>query len=189
MKLKGRLVDISKDVFDGGYFIRIAVKEVPSGIDRFREADLSLSMSIWREQRSLSANAYYWVLVSKIADAIGQNQSVVHNILLRRYGQPKIIDGEPVTTLLLDTDEAEQVALEDEEQHLKPTSHLKEGKDGRIWRFYRVLKGSSQYDTKEMATLIDGAISEAKEMGLETLPSWEIERMMGEYAKHHTDER
>ena len=188
MKLRGRLVDISRDVLDGGFFIRLAVKEVPSGIDRFRDSDISLNLTLWREQRSLSANAYYWVLVSKIADAIGQNQSVVHNILLRRYGQLKIIDGEPVTTLLLDTDEAEQAALEDEEQHLKPTSHLKEGKDGRIWRFYRVLKGSSQYDTKEMATLIDGAISEAREMGLETLPAWEIERMIGDYEKHHSNQ-
>ena len=188
MKLKGRLVDISKDILEGGYFIRLAVKEVPTGLDKFREADLALSFAIWREQRSLSANAYYWVLVAKIADSIGQSQNVVHNILLRRYGQMKLIDGEPVTTLLLDTDEAEQAALEDEEQHLKPTSHLKEGKDGRGWRFYRVLKGSSQYDSKEMATLIDGAISEAREMGLETLPAWEIERMIGDYEKHHSNQ-
>lgn len=189
MKLKGRLTKISKDIMDGGYLIEMAVKEIPSGIDRFREADLALNLTRWREQRSLQANAYYWVLVAKIADAIGQSQSVVHNILLRRYGQLKLIAGEPVTTLVLDTDEAEQETLEDDTEHLKPTSRLKQGKDGRVWRFYLVLKGSSKYDTKEMATLIDGAISEAQEMGLETLPPWEIERMMEDYEKHRATKR
>ena len=41
----------------------------------------------------------------------------------------------------------------------------------------RIFKGSSEYDTREMSVLIDGVISEAKELDIETLPPHEIERM------------
>lgn len=185
MDLRGRLYDITRDWKTGEFRVTLGVRAIPSGIDSLREKDLAISLKTYRPGRSLTANAYYWVLVAKIAEAIGQNQAIVHNILLRRYGQMKIIGGDIVTTLVLDTVEAEQEVLEDELEHLKPTNVLKEGKDGRRWRVYRVMKGSSKYDTKEMATLIDGAVSEAREMGLETLPDAEVERMMEAYEVNH----
>ena len=182
MKLRGRLVDIVKDLLNGGFKITFWVKAIPSGVERLREDnDLSISLAKWREKRSLSANAYYWVLVGKIADALGTSQSVVHNILLRRYGTLEIIDGETLTIMIPDTIEAENQVLNQDLYHLRPTSFTKEGKDGRRFRVYRVMKGSSSYDSKEMATLIDGAVSEAKEMGLETLPDEEIRRMKETY--------
>jgi hypothetical protein len=46
-----------------------------------------------------------------------------------------------------------------------------------LFSHYRVYKGSSEYDTREMAVLIDGIISEAKELDIETLPPAEIARM------------
>lgn len=48
--------------------------------------------------------------------------------------------------------------------------------------FYRI-KGSSQYNTREMSRLIDGLVSECKECGIETLTPEELERMMVQYAK------
>ena len=88
---------------------------------------------------------------------------------------------------VLDTDEAYKKALNAETYHIKPTSHTKIGKDGRTYRAYRMLKGSSEYDTKEMARLIDGAVSEAKSMGIEVLPDEEIERMLSAYEVNHTN--
>ena len=41
--------------------------------------------------------------------------------------------------------------------------------------------GSSTYDSKEMATLIDGVVREAKELGIETLPPDELLRMKQEW--------
>lgn len=187
MKLRGRLLDIVRDYHNGEFQMRLAVREVPSGVERLREeTDLAITITKWREQRSLTANAYYWVLVGKIADAINQSQNVVHNILLRRYGTLEIIDGETLTIMVRDTEEAEKDVLESSLYHLRPTSHTKEGKSGNVYRAYKVIKGSSDYDSKEMATLIDGAISEAKELGLETLPDWEIERMKND-EKHNAN--
>ena len=43
--------------------------------------------------------------------------------------------------------------------------------------------GSSTYTSTEMATLIDGVISECKDMGIETATPAELARMMGEWGK------
>lgn len=48
-------------------------------------------------------------------------------------------------------------------------------------------RGSSTYDKKEMSMLIDGLVSDCMEMGIETLPSGELERMMSVYEQKHSD--
>lgn len=190
MKMRGRLVDITQDILNGGFQLRLAVGTIPSGVERLREeSDLAISLKKWREHRSLSANAYYWVLVGKLSELTGQPNAVIHNMLLRRYGVAEIVGGQLLTVMVPDTDEAERETLEKEIYHLKPTSKLKEGKDGRMFRAYILLKGSSDFDTKEMARLIDGTVEEAKMLGLETLPEEEIERMMAAYEVNHTNGR
>lgn len=189
-ELRGRLVDIVRDVFSGSFRITLEVFQIPRGIDALRDTELAISLKKWRNRRSLTANAYYWVLVSKIADYIHAPQGEVHNRLLRDYGQLEMVDGSLLTVMVPETQEAMARVDRAELYHLKPTGHMVEGKDGRQFRAYFVIKGSSEYDTKEMATLIDGAVQEAQEMGIETLPAEELKRMMEAYdeayQKHHT---
>lgn len=182
MKMRGRLKEIMQDVLNGGFIISFHVQAVPSGVETLREEnDLAISLKKWREHRSLSANAYYWVLVGKLSELTGQPNAVIHNMLLRRYGVAEIVGGQLLTVMVPDTDEAERETLEKEIYHLKPTSKLKEGKDGRMFRAYILLKGSSDFDTKEMARLIDGTIEECKEVGIDTLSTEEVRRMMEQY--------
>lgn len=177
MEFKGRLLDIVRDYLTGVFRITLEVAEIPSGIDAIREHDLRISLTRWRQKRSLTANGYYWVLVGKIAEHIEASTDEVHNILLRRYGKLEIFDGEPVTMMIPDTDEAEEKALRAVEYHIKPTSKTTTGKDGKRYRVYRLLRGSSDYDSKEFSALVDGAVAEAKHMGIETLPEEELRRM------------
>ena len=78
-----------------------------------------------------------------------------------------------------------ETALEAETFHIRPTSQVKQGKDGKAYRTYTVLAGSSTYDTKEMSELINGLVAECKEQGIETLPPEELARMMAEYEENH----
>ena len=185
MKLKADNLNIMQDILNGGFLLSMHVHEIPSGAEKLREEALAVSITKWRERRSLTANAYYWVLVSKIAEAAGMSNARAHNMLLRSYGVPETIGGQ-LTIAMLPV-EAEDEILERELYHLKPTSKTKVGKDGQIFRAYILLKGSSDYDTKEMARLIDGTVEEAKMLGLETLPKEEIERMMAAYEVNHTN--
>ena len=183
-ELRGRLLDIVRDYITNAFRITIEVRQIPKGIDQLLDSDLKISLKKWRDKRSLTANAYYWVLVSKIADNIKQPQSLVHNLLLRRYGVLDIVEGDSLTVFVPDTEEAENEILLKETYHLRPTSKVIDGKKGKL-RAYRIMLGSSFYDTKQFSTLLDGTISECQSMGIETLPDDEIERMMEDYAKHY----
>lgn len=105
--------------------------------------------------------------------------------MLRKYGQALYIGEKIVYIVIPDTDQAAAQVDEAEMYHLKPASQVKVGKDGVMYRTYIMLRGSSDYDTKEMSELIDGLVTEAKQLGVETLPPHELERMMSIYEKHH----
>lgn len=156
----------------------------PAGILGLSQADkLDVEIKKHREKRSLDANAYYWLLCSRLAEALHVSKPYMHNYLMRRYGQIELIGGQAVYIIIPDTDEAREKVDEEQLYHLKPTAQVKEGKDGVMYRTYMMLKGSSAYDTKEMSDLIEGLIGECKQMGIETLQPEELERMMAAYGK------
>ena len=152
---------------------------------------LVFSVKEYKRKRSLDANAYYWVLVTKLAKVLNLSKPHLHNILLRRYGQPVIIDGQMIFLVLPDSESGTRKADEAETYHIRPTSQVKTGVDGKVYRTYVMLRGSSTYNTAEMSELIDGLVSECKEQGIETLPEEELKRMMQMYEqnwrKHHEE--
>lgn len=127
---------------------------------------LSLEIKPYRRKRSLDANAYYWVLVTKLGKAIGLSNPEVHNMLLRGYGQAEIFEGKGAYATIPDTDEARNKVDNSTDYHLLPTSQVREGNDGIMYRTYKLLRGSHSYNTEEMARLIDGAITQCKEAGI-----------------------
>ena len=118
------------------------------------------------------------------ADKLAISKPYAHNLMLRRYGQPEIIDGRMVYAVLPDSDGGTRIADEAETYHIKPTSEVKSGTGGMRFRTYIMLRGSSTYNTEEMSKLIDGLVSECKEQGIETLPPEELERMMQAYEQN-----
>lgn len=48
---------------------------------------------------------------------------------------------------------------------------------GEVGHQLQVYFGSSTFNTKEMAVFLEGIVSECKELGIETLPEEELERM------------
>ena len=127
---------------------------------------LSLEIKPYRAKRSLDANAYYWVLIGKLAKVLGLSNPELHNIMLRRYGQPETFEGKAVYMTIPDTEEAERKAANASDYHLQPTSQVREGKDGIRCRTYKLLRGSHTFTSEEMARLIDGLAGECKEAGI-----------------------
>lgn len=145
--------------------------------EHFAGEIIDLTVERFAKKRTLTANAYYWVLNGKLAKAIGVSKSRMHNILLRRYGVPEVVNEDLVYAMIPDTEDAENQILESETYHLKPTSNIKEGKDGIDRRGYILLKGSSQMDTNEMAALIDGTVDECHQVGIETMTPRELNEL------------
>lgn len=127
---------------------------------------LSIEIKRYRRKRSLDANAYYWVLVTKLSGAVCMSNSEVHNMMLRGYGQPEIYEGKGVYLTIPDTDEARKKADNATDYHVFPTSQVRTGDDGIVYRTYKLLRGSHTYNTAEMSRLIEGIISECKHAGI-----------------------
>ena len=127
-----------------------------------------------RNKRSLSANAYMHVLCQKIAEMTNQSLTEVKNQMIAEYGQ---LDTDLGTLILRDEIDWKRLPS----IHLHPTTATRTLDDGRLYRVYYIMRGSHTYDTKEMSKLIDGVVSEAKEVGVETLPPAELERMIGRW--------
>lgn len=173
METKGRIVDVSKDWKSGKFRLTFEVdRDVSGELDALRD-DLRIKAVKWRNKRSLNANAYFHVLIGKIAGAVHSSTTEVHNKMICRYGQPEIMEDRLLTVILLDSIPWEKLDY----IHLKPTSATRTLDDGKLYRVYYVMRGSHTYDTKEMSVLIDGTVSEAQELGIETLTPDELERM------------
>lgn len=128
-----------------------------------------VSISEFLPKRTLDANAYYWALIGKVAKELKYTNNYTHNLMLRAYGERETIDGRNVYITIPATDEAEKQVDEMEHAHLKATSNLRMGKDGKMYRTYVMLKGSSAMTKKGFCRLLDGLIEEAKALDIETL--------------------
>lgn len=176
MTFTGRFLSAGMDYTSGKKTVTFSLNESLTEVDAIQDEEiLSITAEPLRKKRSLSANAYFFVLVTKIADALRASKTEIHNRLIREYGQYEYIDGS-IPTFAVDDRFADEM-LNRSDIHLKP--------EGRIGDRVRlaVMRGSHTYNTKEMSVLIDGTISEAKELGIETLPPAELERMMKEWGK------
>lgn len=130
------------------------------GQDRERLFDITPH----REKRSLNANALLWKCLGDIAGALHSDKWTVYLQMLKRYGtytyicvKPKAVEAvkkqwresEEIGTINIDGEEAVQMLC---------------------------YFGSSTMNSKEFSILLDGVISEMKEMGLDTPADRELER-------------
>lgn len=185
LEFKGKLKGISKNWITGKWEILFdTLEDITSGVEGIREKELAVSAKLFRKHRSLDANAYYWQLLSKLAEALGISKSRAHNLMLIRYGQLEEYDGRLVYVVVPDTPDSVERALEADAYHIKPTSEVQAGQDGTLFRTYKMLRGSSTYDTREMSELINGLVSECRQTGIETMTPGQIENMMRLYEQH-----
>lgn len=176
MKTIARLIESGRSE-TGRAYMRL---EVDGDIDlSLQGKDLDLDLKPHREKRSLDANAYYYVLLSKMAEKIQTSVNELHNMTLSRYGYPEIYENALVTMALradIDPNRLEGI-------HLKSTGHITTNSKGTDFMNYIVMRGSHTFNTLEMSHLIDGVISEAKELGIDTITPAEKERMMALWGK------
>lgn len=178
------VIEKSEGLLDGTYRIALLTHEKPQ-IDALQGKTVEISIKEKKARRSLDANGYYWQLEGQLAESLRVSKPFLHNQLLRRYGQKEIIEDKPVYVVLPETDEVQRKVDEDTILHLYPTSQLKQGKDERMYRTYLLLRGSHEYNTAEMSRLIDGLVSECKEVGIETATPDEIARMIKMYGERY----
>ena len=128
----------------------------------FSQKDLEKQYEIkeHRKRRSLNQNAYCWELIGKIADNQRLSKEDVYLAMLRDYGQSEIISVR---------------ADIDIHGYFKYFEKFGAGQvNGKDFTHYKIYKGSSEFDTREMAIFIDGVVQEAQALGIQTLTPAQI---------------
>ena len=173
MELTGKAVGASLDFDTNRFRITFEVNEndiVKAEYDKLKSYDkLKIKAVKYTQRRSLDANAYFHVLVGKIADALTISKAKAKNVLICKYGQPQLLpDGD---IMVYKTNAPEEFMWEQERIHAIPVKYEEKA------TFYRIYRGSHTYDTKEMSVLIDGTVADAIELGIETATPAEIAEM------------
>lgn len=142
-----------------------------SEYDKLKEKKLFILLKKHFKKRSLDANAYAWKLISEIGDCLRMSKEDVYLEMLKRYGQSEIISvlaHIPLEGFVKYYEEAGESEL-----------------NGKAFKHYKIYKGSSEYDTREMSILIDGIVAEAKDLGIQTDTPEQIAEMMRRYEETH----
>lgn len=154
--------------YEGGELIlKTCSPDAKRFVYQFKAGDYELKKA--STKRSLDANAYCWVLCSKIASAVGISKEEVY--------QRAIQDGDQYLMCC--------VTEEDYDSFVKAWTSK-----GIGWRVQIVddvglgtktvfaYYGSSVYDTRAMSRLIDSLVQEAKALGIETMPEEEVRSLL-----------
>ena len=117
----------------------------------------------YKQKRSLTQNAYFWVLVNEIANVTRQSKDDIHLQMLKEYGQNQVISVQSNIDI---------------SKFIKYFEEIGHGRvSGKDFTHYRVFEGSSEMDSREMAILLDGVVQEAEQLGIPTLTPNEIARL------------
>lgn len=176
MELIGTIKGLTVDVVTGETIITFATKQKPKEIEgefiKLKDKLLDIKAKMHREKRSINANAYFHLLVGKIAGELNCTTTFIKNQLIADYGQMLFMDDDIVS---IKTQLAPEIMQEQSHLHTKYIGCKTEGE--KVLYFYHVYRGSSTYNTKEMSLLIDGTVNAAKELGIETMTPTELQKI------------
>lgn len=166
MEFEGKISSAFRDIVTGKWNLTFSTDQnVAEAAQILSGKDIDVKLKRHKEKRSLDANAYYWCLLTKLARIHGWSNAEAHNRMLRDYGQYEQVEGQLIAVPLPDTDQTEREVLSKMEYHLalSPKVTIMKGETKRV---YLLLRGSSTYNTEEMARLISGLIEECRYSGI-----------------------
>lgn len=176
MKIKAQSIRVLLTL-DGKAEYIITSKDRPTEeINDLMDKELSVEIKPYRKRRSLDANSYCWVLCQKLSEKLNCTKEDIYKEAIRKAGQFDFI--------AVTESAADQFLKAWQSKGLGWYAEALESKiEGckKIMVYY----GSSVYDSKEMAHLIDYIVSECKELGIETMTPAEISRMMNEWGQEN----
>lgn len=160
--MRGRIIDFS---FGMNRKCRITLEidgDFREGYERFKNTELDIDIKKHRKRRSLDANAYFHWIVNEIAKLQGLSDDEVKRQLVIDYGTiARDEDGNTVGIKL-----SAGVDVDTVYPYTRFIKQVEEG--GKLFNCYLFYKRTHLMDTAEMAHLIDGAIYEARELGIDT---------------------
>ena len=158
--------------YENGELILSASPDARKLVYGFKAGDYELTKV--KRKRSLDANAYSWLLIGKIAAAVGvPDIEIYRNAVAQIGGTAEIVC-------------CTRKAADSLKRHWL-SGHL--GRDAQEMPSkvpgcvnVRLAYGSSDFDKAEMTKLIDNLIQDCKSLGIEYKPQWEIDSLLEAWA-------
>jgi hypothetical protein len=116
-----------------------------------------------KKKRSLTQNAYYWVMLNKLAAKLRMSDSELHKNMLREYGVYDVFS-------ILDN-----IPIDGYFRYYDVIGHGYV--NGRRFKHVKVYKGSSHMSSAEFSRLIDGMREECVIQGIDVMTPSEIAEM------------
>lgn len=175
MKLKEKFIEL---LYDGPKLTLTFQKGENHAVVRLFESigtiepdkDYEVYIKPKKHRRSLDANAYMWTLIGKLGEKLCKPDTEIYRQVIKDNGVFEIV---PI--------KQEAIKRWTETWGKNGTGwiceDLGEWRNTKGYHNIKCYYGSSTYNTKEMARLIDAVVTECKEQGIETKTPNEIEEM------------
>ena len=124
---------------------------------------LRLDIATDKPIRSLNANSYFHVLVTKIAEKMKLGIEEIKKQMVVEYGSVMQDEDNQIVAIKLPS----SVKVDAVYKYAKWLN--RECENGKYFDCYIIYKQTHTLDSSEMARLIDGVVKEAEELGIETL--------------------
>lgn len=173
--MKGRLIDLALGLNRKQRITLEIDSDFRAEYDRLKDGDVKVEIVKYRKPRSKDANAYFHVLVNKIAEHQNLGDDEVKKSLVLDYGA-LAKDGDGATIGF-------KLPVSVDVSSIYPYAKVFDTRteNGEEFNCYLVYKRTHDLDSKEMARLIDGAIYEAQNLGIETDTPEQIARYKEEW--------
>ncbi len=171
MKSIGIIEDISIDykTQKPKILLMLNERESLSSIEELKEDKLSIEIKKYKNKRSLDANAYMWVLISKLEEKLNISKDIIYKDAIRNIGVYEVI---PVKN--------EAVERFIEAWTKNGLGWVCETTKSKLEGYTNILAyyGSSTYNTAEMSRLIDFVVQECKQLNIETMSRTELDSLI-----------
>lgn len=135
-------------------------------LEDLKDKDLLVKVSSFSKRRSLSQNAYMWVLLGEIADCLKLSKEEVYKNYIKDYGKYEVlpIKNEAVETFIKIWKGHGLGWVAEELRESKLSGYT------NVIAYY----GSSTYSSEDMTKLIEPIIRECEELGINTMSMADI---------------
>ena len=161
MRFRGIITEIDFDFKRTTHYLKIAIES--SNIEeanKYLGRRSAIEIKELEHAKTLSQNRFFWEIVTQMANVLNTTKEEVYQHLLSHYGSP-----------------VAELKAEKVNDVLGTDLHYIIQKSGRKYNYYLVIKGISLMTSKEMTAFIEHTLTEAAELGIDTTPPYEWERL------------
>jgi hypothetical protein len=166
-----------------GSWLMLKLKDITTIHKALRKISESKADSVefekFCEKRTNDANSYCWVLLTKLAEAIGEPKEIIYREQIRDIPQ------KPSRVLVKASDVEDEIKTWSKNGLGWYADIVGESTEHKGYVWIDRFKGSSQFNKKQMQMLIDNIIYECKEFDIETRTPEQIARLIDLWGEKH----